>query len=424
MRFPLFASLLLFTSTQLGAVACDLRADKTADSSAPGGTGNANNSGDPGTAGGNAGGNANSSNANSGNANTPATTTLAPQIRTIGRVFSTTTGGRLTLSWPGTALQFSTRASALKVSWNVTSDPSSSAAATGIVTLIDGVVSGTKVVLSAGQSDMTVPGLDGSLHVVTLIKSSEAQAGDLQYVGVSGGALEASTQAAPSRLIEFIGDSISAGFGVDGPVGNTNSCSTSAHPLGGADGLYSNAALAHPVLVAQALNADWSVVAYSGKGIFRNYTSTDASTMPMLWPLSSPDLGLAWPVGSQKPSPDAVVINLGTNDFNRKDSLDDTAFVATYASFLQTVRKAYPSAHILVAVPMLSDSVLMGDGQKQLSEATTDIQNAVAQSQLSKISIVKLVASDNLSCDGHPDVAGQKLIAAQVQKALQSLTGW
>lgn len=342
----------------------------------------------------------------------------AVQIRTIGRVIAN--GSDLTMSWPATAIEFTTRATSLRLKLTVVADPvGSKDASAGIAYFIDGTYQ-TKSLLGEGVNSSVVPGLDGKKHVVTVVKTSEPQMGDITFGGVSGGTLEATTAAGPGRSIEFVGDSISAGWGVDGPQGDGSNCSQ--FKAQGADPQVSNAALAAPVLLSGQLMVDWSVVAYSGRGVYRNLDQSMVNTLPKLYGLASPDRQIAASAGAA----DAVVVNLGTNDFYRFYNAPAKAgFVAAYSGLLQAIRARNPKAPILCVLgPMLADSLSSKDGLPLLSTATSYVQEAIAVSGLSRVTLTVLKPnSTDVSCEYHPDQAGQRAIASQLLPALRGALG-
>jgi len=124
--------------------------------------------------------------------------------------------------------------------------------------------------------------------------------------------------------LEFVGDSICCGWGVlpneNGEYNGTYNCQ---------DGT-----LAYPYLISTALNADYSVTALSGQGILcgdpgmirgYNYACCEKNAEKEY---------------AFERKPNAVIINIGTNDYGRRDKLGITEqqFLDTYESFLRTVR--------------------------------------------------------------------------------------
>ena len=113
---------------------------------------------------------------------------------------------------------------------------------------------------------------------------------------------------APKRRIEVIGDSISVGYGVDGVNPCTNTAAVEDNPK------------TYGALAADALSADYSVIAWSGKGLTRNIADDGSPLMPEIYTrygANDADNSYTFPAAS---APDAVVINLGTNDFNYSNS--------------------------------------------------------------------------------------------------------
>ncbi|KAM0415668.1 hypothetical protein ACHAPT_013395 [Fusarium lateritium] len=74
--------------------------------------------------------------------------------------------------------------------------------------------------------------------------------------------------AALKRKIEIIGDSISVGYGLDGVLPCTDSA------------VIQNNGKTYGALAARALDANYSVVAWSGKGLIRNYASNPPDSQP------------------------------------------------------------------------------------------------------------------------------------------------
>jgi len=153
--------------------------------------------------------------------------------------------------------------------------------------------------------------------------------------------------------IEFIGDSITCGYGDLISVADP---SRSPYTTAG-----SNAALAYGAVAARRLNAEYAAVAYSGRGVYRNYLGAPGDTLPRMYGRSLPDDPTAAPWNTAAWTPDVVVINLGTNDFSEKGT-DRSAFRAAYLAFLATLRSYYPRAtFILAAGPMISDEAPAGE---------------------------------------------------------------
>ena len=121
--------------------------------------------------------------------------------------------------------------------------------------------------------------------------------------------------------------------------------------------------------------------------------------------------------------PQAVVINLGTNDFSANMSLGQSDFSSAYTAFLSTVRAKYPDALILCAIGPL----LYGTG---LTSATAYINALVQDANQKGDKNVKVLdfgqqdATKGTGCDWHPNVAENQRMADLLVTALKTNLGW
>src|SRR5204863_1993156 len=149
-----------------------------------------------------------------------------------------------------------------------------------------------------------------------------------------------------SRLIEVIGDSITCGYGNLGTLSDTDCYPTESHWD------------TYEAIAARALDAEVSTIAASGRGIVRNYDPNDTSArMPMFYPRAVANAPTpAWDFHVE---PNAVIINLGTNDISNNKGDPGDAFRDTYQLLLATVRAYYPHTYIVcIIAPLLSGSDL------------------------------------------------------------------
>ncbi len=195
----------------------------------------------------------------------------------------------------------------------------------------------------------------------------------------------------PSRKIEFIGDSWTAG-------------NVMLQTSGADNQKYYNAARSYARLTSQAFHAQDMLVARGGCGLVKS-NGSDAN-MPTRYPKTLCDGTTTWDFTSW--IPDLVVIFLGINDFN--NGVTDAYFKTAYTSFITTVRSHYQNVPIILIG--LAGNVL------------TDVQS-VAQS-FSKVytysSPVTLANAKALWM--HPDVAQHRQIADGLIPVVKQATGW
>ena len=157
--------------------------------------------------------------------------------------------------------------------------------------------------------------------------------------------------------LEFIGDSITCGYGVDD--------NDPEHHFSTAT---EDETASYAYLTAQSLDADYSMVSYSGYGIISGYTETDEKRLTELVPDKYEDTGYSRgkvdgvAVTLQKWDfdrfcPDFVVINLGTNDdsYCKDIAQRQEEYAACYAQFIQQVHSHNPGAYILCVYGIMTD---------------------------------------------------------------------
>jgi lysophospholipase L1-like esterase len=317
--------------------------------------------------------------------------------------------------WPGSAIITRFTGTSISVRFKDTAPP---AASDYFQIVLDGEVKGALEVNNQGELFQVASSLAAGPHDLLLHKRTEGFVGTTQFLEfvVNDGEGLLPVKPAPERRIEIIGDSISAGYGVDGP---NESCSfTSATE---------NNYLAYGPVAARQLGADVFVVAWSGIGAYRNYGGNMNDTMPDVYPRTIPsEAAPTWDFSAWIPH--AVVINLGTNDFSVGDP-GEQPFTDAYKKLVAAVRGNYKDAYIFCAVgPMLSDSY--PPGQQQLTKARAYVKKVVddltaqGDGRMRFIEFPTQDAANGLGCDYHPSVKTNQLMADQLAQALKSELGW
>lgn len=241
----------------------------------------------------------------------------------------------------------------------------------------------------ATRLDVTRP------HRVTIVRESEALAGEHQLLGfelVPGGELLATPEPPARRRIEIIGDSITCGYGI---LGRGADCSFSFAT--------ERASLAYGARLGRALDADVTTVCWSGRGVYRNYDEPDAPTMPQLWTPA-------------RVAPDAVVVNLGTNDvLAPRAPLDPEELERAYDTFLGRIREAYPAPLIVVVVsPMLE-----GEVRTRAAAILARVVERRSKAGDPRVLLVPLPEQgDRVGCDAHPNEEVHAAMAKELERVL------
>lgn len=193
-------------------------------------------------------------------------------------------------------------------------------------------------------------GLTDSIpHIVIIQKRTEPLVGKGIFMGfiLDKGASLKPPDKRPERRIEFIGNSITSGFGV-----MADSSTWHFNPQ------TEDAEMSYASIAARELHADYHLISYSGRGVVRNYgdtNKTSISPMPALYDRTCCfDSTLKWDFKIWIPQ--AVVINLGTNDFSTEPYPDKKVFEAGYNRLIDRVRLVYPSVTVFCVVgPMTGE---------------------------------------------------------------------
>lgn len=256
--------------------------------------------------------------------------------------------------------------------------------------------------------------LEPGAHSFRITKRTEAYVGAAVFKGVQivGGSLEDPSPAA-SRRIEFIGDSITTGYGNEG---QSPECWFTPQTQ--------NAEMSYAAITAEALGAEYALIALSGLGVVRNLRAEATASEETAIDFIDRALGLnpyvVWPPGQNVP--DAVVINLGTNDYSSVPYPADSEFIDAYVELLKAVRLRHPQASIFaVAGPLM------------LEPAPWVIEAAVERfrANYDDDQLYYVLVEDNLErsaldfgCDWHPNVNGHKKIAVQLTEAIAATLDW
>lgn len=285
--------------------------------------------------------------------------------------------------------------------------------------VVDGKPGARFSVTSTEQAYDIASNLGEGAHEVALYRETEGKGfGYSVFSGFAAGSPGA-IPAYSGRLIEVIGDSISAGYGNLGAEQHPNS---GQDPNGGCvfETKTESAYMAYAHVAARALKADASVLAGSGWGIYSDNQGNTQNVMPALF---------ANTVGEQKTpawsfvaQPQAVVINLGTND-SSAHNLTAEKFKPAYAAFLKTVRDKYPNALILCAV----GSMLWGADRSNAVQYLEELVAARAAQGDQNVKLLELGSQDpsqGTGCSWHPNVAEDARMASLLTAELQTSLGW
>lgn len=229
------------------------------------------------------------------------------------------------------------------------------------------------------------------------------------------------------RRIEFIGDSITSGALMRRPQGDPEFGIPSA-PDCADSGLYTDFTRSFPYLLCSALDAQCSTIAKNGLGLYMNCCGKGGRTMPDYYTRS---LALMEDKYNFTEPPQAIVINIGTNDWsgcNETDPMGDNCgelfekgFAERYASFLVNITRWYQTQDIkffLVVGPIIGDYL-----------GGTHMAADFAQQQgLDTLVVDAFVCDDEgggcSGCNRHPNSAEHKKMFERLYKPIKDSMDW
>ena len=176
--------------------------------------------------------------------------------------------------------------------------------------------------------------------------------------------------------------------------------------------------MSYGAVTARTLNADASIIAESGWGVYRDRSGGTNDVLPKVYDRT---LGnSATPAWDFRTKPQAVVINLGTNDFNLGDP--GNAYAQALGAFVDTIRGRYPAAWIFCAVGTMYTNAQ----HAQALSYTQSVVNARG-GDAGKVVAVDLGSQDETKgtgCDWHPSVAEHQRMANVLVPVIKQKLGW
>ena len=335
--------------------------------------------------------------------------TMATSYRLMGRFVREPSGNGWRMAWPGSAMIGRFKGTSISV--RIKDEGHN---------LFQVVVDGeTKKVLKTDKDQgkelfVLAEGLPDAQHDVVVERRTEAKVGEAVFLGFEPGpgAVMMAPPAAPDRRIEVIGDSISTGYGNEGPgaaCGYVNS--------------QQNEYLAYGAITARNLDAEHTTIAWSGKTLYEMREYFDKA-LPGRGELGADSP--KWDFSHYQPH--AVVLNVGTNNFALIDP-GEKRFVELYLALFAKVRAAYPKAFVVCALgSMLSD--VYPEGRHNLTQARKYMKVVMHKLEESGEKLAAFLEfpeqnhADGLGCGFHPSLKTHKLMSDRLTAMLKERMGW
>ncbi len=208
---------------------------------------------------------------------------------------------------------------------------------------VDGV--SARYGISDGREKIIIEGLEEKEHTAEILRVTEGVTPLLlESIIITGDNPSITGRPKDKRLkIEFIGDSITCGYGVAAPSGIT------------AFNTYEeDCTMSYAYVTARLLDADVTFAGASGKGIVANCLGNrNDMTLRQAYEWETPSGGM---YDHSQNIPDIVVINAGTND--AWGGVGDEEFYNCAVEFIGEIRTRYPHAAILWVYGIMDTSKL------------------------------------------------------------------
>lgn len=259
--------------------------------------------------------------------------------------------------------------------------------------------------------------LSKGTHTLRLVKRTEGDMGMAFFSGLYIGKKDSLLMPAPlsERRILFLGNSITCGYGTEGKdrkerfKPETENCEKS-----------------YATILARAFDAQYQLTAHSGLGMVRNYGDKDSLSVnlkPMpprlhyLFDSDSTEL-----VVTADYIPDAVIINLGTNDFSTRPHPDERSFIRAGENLIAKIKTHYPKAKIFCISGPLTN-------EPSFTYTKKIVESMRAQLNTSDVVFIgipgNLLNEDtDLGSDSHPSYQGQIKMARIILPVMSTVLGW
>ena len=234
-----------------------------------------------------------------------------------------------------------------------------------------------KINLKEGSHTYTIAFSKREIMHVKIIQITELQYGYFQLEDIyTDGTL--SKWDTPDKTILWIGDSLSAGYGLEAdqtPLVFQTSFEDCTH--------------AYPYMVSNALNTTPIIIAYSGNGILSRWipetedSPNDEDILPSIFPYQMDE------------NPSWVILNLGTNDasYTRGKPEREQLFRDLYIAFIHKLKLKFPNAKFLLCYGFMEESLL------------ASIQQIARETSSMFLRLDLVTKKDDLCFHNHPNKA-------------------
>lgn len=253
---------------------------------------------------------------------------------------------------------------------------------------------------------MLAKDLENTVHFLQITRITEWHGGNTIFSGLKITGSGLMPVLPHDRKIEFIGNSITCGYGADGKSHDEHFSYESENCL------HTFAAY-----TAQNLKADYMMTCRSGIGMYQSYGGDTSFAMPKLYNQAITGSNDKWDFS--KFIPDVVVIELGTNDLS--SNVDSLSYSRAYTGFIKELRDHYAHSKIVC----MSGPGTIGEDRRNRHFA--DLVKAVvdeASKNIRNVYYYGMEPTAHNGSDWHPSAAEHRGLSKGLTSFLRNLMGW
>ena len=336
------------------------------------------------------------------------------QIKRCGRMLENQ--GLLFMAYSGSYLEFSEHTGAVDV-WALGETPKEEKNQNAYLGVVkDGRLLKKMKVLDGLHRYHLCDGTEEGNGRIRLVKLTEEQYGAVGIQSVYT-EKELENRKESKKKLLFIGDSITAGYGTDGKNGDAFRTENE------------NVMKAYPWILAERFKADCQILAVSGSGVLSRWISPEEDCpfteglLPKVVSHSAyylekrrrlKDVPL-W--DERRFQPDAVILNLGTNDasYTRNITKREELFQDRYEDFLMSLSRSYPRA-VLVCVYGMMEKSLTG----RVEQPVASVRAQGIQAEFAELSLQD-PTRNGMGVDCHPSGKTHIEAAQQLEHVLKPI---
>jgi len=332
-----------------------------------------------------------------------------PSVAVMGRV-DRSQPDRLRIGYPGVTLRLRLEGPALYLR------ASSTTAASRLDVSIDAAAPRMVAVPKIEAEIVLAEGLTAGAHTVEVVHRTETWQGVVTVAGfrlAPGGRL-LPPPAWPARRLLVIGDSVTCGEAID----RTDVCLK--------DSATWDPVASYGMVLGRALEAQVHLVCYGGRGLVRDWRGkTNVLNAPQFFDLAVPEERRAPRWEHAGYVPDAVVVSLGTNDFNLDigDLPAREEWVGAYVAFARAIRARYPQAQVFLTEGAIVDDE-KDPRRPQRAVLRAYIDEAVRRARDPRLHAIRSRHYPGDACNPHPTRAQHAAMARDLEPDIRAALGW